>query len=118
MVPTLAVSMLTLVCLNQSKDIGERPYEMEWANRREDAHQPLVDFEYLAGWHIETRDASAELVRTREQQIWGTYVAKLTYCATGDDPEVLIRPPSKVPIHGAWDALTLWVYGNNWEWAP
>ena len=32
--------------------VGQRPYEMEWANRTEDTHPPLVDFEDLTGWGV------------------------------------------------------------------
>ena len=59
--------------------VGKRPYEMVWANRTP-AHEELVDFEDLSGWTIAaSRGAKATLVRSREQQMFGTYVAKATY---------------------------------------
>jgi hypothetical protein len=102
----------------EPEKVGVRPYEMDWAGRTEDAVPPLVDFEDLAGWRVESRDAEARLERTREQQIWGKGVAKLTYRGAGPSPEVLILPPAPLPIPAPFDAVTLWVYGNNWGWAP
>jgi len=97
--------------------IGKRPYELDWANRVEDHCPPLVDFEDLTGWRVECKDAEAKFEATREQQIWGEHVGKLTYRATGSAPEVRILPPNPIPISGPFDALTLWCYGNNWGWA-
>ena len=97
--------------------IGKRPYELDWANRAEDHCPPLVDFEDLRGWRVECKDAEAKFEPTREQQIWGEYVGKLTYRATGSAPEVRILPPNPIPIVGPFDAVTLWCYGNNWGWA-
>lgn len=98
--------------------VGERPYEMVWANRNEDDHPPLVDFEDLTGWKVETEQAEAKIERTREQQIWGKYVGKLTYRATGANPEVRFVPSSPIKIAAPFDAVSCWVYGNNWAYAP
>lgn len=59
--------------------VGQRPYEMVWANRASDTRPALVDFEDLAGWKVETKDAEAAWSRSREQQLWGDYVGKLVY---------------------------------------
>ena len=98
--------------------VGKRPYEMNWANRHQDDHPPLIDFEELDGWRVETADAAASIVRTREQQLWDRYVARFTYRATGASPAYLIAPPQPVPIAAPFDAVSLWVYGNNWSYAP
>ena len=98
--------------------VGERPYEMVWAGRTQDEHPPLVDFEDLAGWTVECTDAAAAFERSRAEQIWGRCVGRLTYRAAGAAPEVRIRPPAPVKIAGPFDAVTCWIYGNNWAWAP
>ena len=77
--------------------IGQRPYEMEWANRTEDTHPSLIDFEDLTGWQVETTIANAQFKRSQEQQLWGKYVAKLTYSETGANPEIRITSPSPRP---------------------
>ncbi len=81
--------------------VGKRPYELDWANRTQDAHQPLVEFEELTGWRVEGRNAEARFERTREQQIWGSYVGKLTYRGTGADPQMRLLPrsPSRSARH-------------------
>ena len=93
--------------------VGQRPYEMEWANRTEDTHPPLVDFEDLTGWQVETANADAQFVRSREQQLWGKYVAKLTYSASGDDPEIRITPPAPIPIQNGFEVVSCWIYGKE-----
>ena len=97
--------------------VGKRPYEMDWADRLQDDHPPLVDFESMDGWTVKTANATASFVRTREQQLWDKYVAKLTYRATGGRPTYLIVPPQPVKIARPFDAVSLWVYGNNWSYA-
>lgn len=101
-----------------SGEVGKRPYELVWANRDTDAHPPLVDFEDMTGWRTVCENAHATVERTRAQQIWGRYVAKLTYRGTGRFPSVRINPPQPIRINGPFDAVTLWLYGNNWGWAP
>ena len=96
--------------------IGERPYEMVWARRADPDHPPLVDFENLDGWKIETRDAVATITRTREQQLWGKYVARLDYRGTSPKAELTLRPPEPIPLPASVDCVNFWVYGNNWAW--
>lgn len=114
------IGMLTATAAfaEEAEKVGERPYEMVWANRDEDDHPPLVDFEDLSGWRVELKQAEAKFEQTREQQIWGKYVGKLTYRGTGTNPEVRILPPSPVKIAAPFDAVSCWVYGNNWAYAP
>lgn len=102
----------------EGETVGQRPYEMVWANRNQDEHPPLVDFEDLAGWTAQCKASEASFVQSREQQLWGKYVGKLTYRGTGAGPEVRLTPPQPIPIKQPFDAVTLWVYGNNWGWAP
>jgi len=98
----------------QEEKVGKRPYEMDWANR-----PPLVDFEDLTGWTVEVKDSVAAFERTREQQIWGDYVGKLTYRAEkkGASPDVRILPPNPIVITQPFDAVSCWVYGNVWSYA-
>lgn len=98
--------------------IGQRPYELDWAGRYKDDHEPIIDFEDLTGWYVQTRDVSAEFSRTREQQLWDKYVGKLTYRATGQNPLLRIFPPQPIKIDRPFDAVTCWIYGNNWAWSP
>ncbi len=99
-----------------AETVGKRPYELDWAKRTQDHCPPTVDFEDLAGWRVECRDAEAKFERTREQQIWGDYVGKLTYKGTGSQPEVRVVPPTPIPVNHPFDAVSLWCYGNNWGW--
>ena len=94
--------------------VGQRPYEMDWAGRMHDDYPPLVDFEDLSGWTVDTQDAVATFGASRRQQLWGRYVGELTYRATGDKPVIHLTPPEPIRIPQSFDAVSLWVYGNNW----
>ncbi|NOZ21771.1 MAG: hypothetical protein GXP25_11885 [Planctomycetes bacterium] len=102
--------------ITADEKVGERPYEMVWANRTKPDHPPLVDFENLGGWRVETKDAVATITRSREQQLWGKYVGKLVYRGTSRRAELTVRPPKPIPIPAPFDCVNFWVYGNNWAW--
>jgi len=98
------------------QQVGQQPYELTWTERGEDPHT-LVDFEDLTQWSLELHgEATGELRRSREQQMWGQYVAKVVYSAKGTKSRVVARPPKPVPIPGAFDSIDMWIYGNRWGW--
>jgi len=83
--------------------------------------KPLVDFEDLTGWTVETRKGfvTAGLYRSQEKRLWGEHVAKVVFRATGDivpadesRRSVIIRPPEPIPIPAEFDSIDLWVYGT------
>ena len=119
---TLAmVSSSSAIGLAQdAENVGKRPYEMEWAGRTEEVRTPLVDFENLDAWRVETTNSVASFERSREEQMYGQYVGKLTYrCEdpAGAVPEVTIRPPQAIPLtEKEVDACSCWIVGNNWGW--
>jgi hypothetical protein len=98
--------------------VGKRPYEMAWANRTEDAHPALLDFESLDGWKTEYIDSVAELTRSRRQQLWGRHVGRLVYRGTSSKASVTLKPPKPIPVPSPFDCINFWVYGNNWAWVP
>jgi len=114
----LTILVALAVIATAQETVGERPYEMVWAGRTQDTHPPLIDFENLDGWTVETKDAVATFTRSREQQLWGNHVGKLTYRATGKTPVVTLRLPQPVPLSAPFDCVNLWLYGNNWAWVP
>ena len=100
------------------QQVGQQPYEFTWTEREQDPHT-LVDFQDLKGWTLELYDgAQGELRRSREQQLWGEYVAKIVYSGGGAESRVIARPPQPVPIPGGFDSIDLWGYGNRWSWVP
>lgn len=104
--------------INPQEKVGERPYEMVWANRKEE-REPLVDFENLEGWTVECYSgANVKVQRSREQQMWGDYVCKVTFSGTSPNSRFVIKPPQPIPIKDNFDCINLWVYGNNWGWEP
>lgn len=110
--PTRVVSALNE--MDKSEPVGERPYEMVWANRKE-KRTPLIDFEDLGGWTAECyAGAQAELRRSREQQMWGRFVGKVTFSGDSMNSRFILKPPEPVRIAGKFDCINLWAYGNNW----
>ena len=82
-----------------SEKIGVRPYEMDWAGRTEEARQALVDFENLDGWTVEAVGSVATFEPSREEQMYGKYVGKLTYrkdAVSQEKPVVRVRPPKPI----------------------
>nr|MCR5163767.1 hypothetical protein [Thermoguttaceae bacterium] len=98
---------------------GKRPYEMDWANRFQDEVPALEDFE-SGEWTVETNGTIASFELTNEQKLWGEKVGKLTYRKDTDPEkkasEIVIRPSKPIPLSGDFDAVSVWVYGNNWMW--
>jgi len=98
------------------QQVGQQPYEFTWTQREQNPHT-LVDFQDLKGWTLELYDgAQGELRRSREQQLWGQYVAKIVYSGARPESRVIARPPQPVPIPGGFDSIDLWGYGNRWGW--
>ncbi|MCX5644006.1 MAG: hypothetical protein NTZ17_04875 [Phycisphaerae bacterium] len=97
---------------------GARPYEMVRANRQP-PQVPLVNFDSLEGWQVEcTEGAVADLFGSQKQRVWESPVARLVYRGTSNKSTVIVRPSVPIAIPDAVSATTLWVYGNNWSWAP
>ena len=96
------------------QQVGQQPYEMSWTQREENLHT-LVDFEDLKGWTLELQNGAAgELRRSREQQMWGKYVAKFVFSGPTKESRVVARPPKPIAIPGAFDSVEMWGYGNRW----
>jgi len=115
-VAAVAAFVLSNLALPAAGQIGERPYEM--AGRKPEP-PPLVDFEELTGWTVTAvNGAEGSFGRSREQQIWGDHVGKLTYKGTQDESAIEIRPPKPIPIPEPWDCCCMWIYGDNWGWTP
>jgi hypothetical protein len=99
--------------------IGDRPYEMVWADRQEPA-PPTLRFDALEGWALEVKGgAQATLQLSRAQNVWGRPVARLRYRGEGKgegQPRVLLLLPQPVALPLDADSVDLWVYGNRWDW--
>lgn len=105
--------------LDPSEPVGRRPYEMVWANRKE-SHPPAITFSSLEGWRMEVSGgAAAELQLTRSQDVWDRPVARLRYRGEGSaasSPLISILPPRPIQSSDTAEAVTMWVYGNRWDW--
>ena len=115
----LTAAVQSAAYAGETEKVGVRPYEMEWAGRTEEVRTPLVDFENLDGWKVVTRNTVASFERSREEQMYGSYVGKLTYRCEGEEvnPYVDIVPPAPIPVaESGVNAYSCWIVGNNWGW--
>ena len=99
--------------------VGVRPYEMDWAGRTEEVRTPLIDFETLGDWTLQTENSFASFSQSREEQMYGEYVGKLVYRMADEKagaPVVTIRLEKPLPLPEKFDAVSLWIEGNNWAW--
>jgi hypothetical protein len=112
------VSLCSPAIVRAEEPVGKRPYEMVWVNRNADVRPALVDFENLDGWTATTVGAEASFRRSQQQPLWGDYVGALTYRGAGKQPVVLVKPPEPIAIAKPFNCVNLWVYGNNWFYAP
>jgi len=95
---------------------GVMPYEMLG---RPEPRPALVDFEDLSGWTVSTdENLEADFIRSREEQLWGNYVGRLVTKGTNPGGAILLKPANPIPIPEGSDSIDLWIYGNNWSWAP
>ena len=111
----------TVPAINQvdrSLPAGQQPYEMTWV-QREEHPKTLVDFEDLTGWNLELfNGAGGELRRSREQQMWGQYVGKISYAGDREGARVVARPAKPIPIPDRFDSVDLWAFGDRLRSAP
>lgn len=98
--------------------VGVRPYELEWAGRKEDTRGPLVDFEDVTGWTVEAHGGVAQLERSAEQPLWGKFAAKLSYRShtAGESANFVMRPPRPIPVPARFDSINVWVWNDHWVW--
>lgn len=115
----VAMAQKVLTEFDQNEPLGQRPYEMDWANRVEQ-RPPTVTFTDLSGWRMEVSgEAVANFRLSREQNVWHRPVGKLVYRGNGDvksQPRILLFPQRPLPIPDGSDCVEMWVYGNRWAW--
>ena len=113
------VAQTVLTECDPAETVGERPYEMIWAGRKEPA-VPLVRFGSGPAWSMKVENgAKAEWRPSRAQNIWDRPVARLRYQGDGNrngKPNVILQAPAPIPIPADADCVELWVFGNRWDW--
>ena len=95
---------------------GQRPYELDWAGRYDDDHEPFIDFETDEAWTVKAKDGLATIGRSNEEIIWGDYCYKLTFKANSTKSTFVVRPPKPLKITQPFTAMNFWVFGNYRIW--
>lgn len=97
----------------ESTGLGHMPYEM---HGRPEPRTPLLTFEDCSTWSVESKGAVAYLNRSTDQRMFEHASGELTYLATDADSVVTVRAEMPIVIPEPWDNLSLWVYGNSWQY--
>lgn len=93
--------------------IGQMPYEMK---DRKEERTPFLTFEDCSGWIVESSGANAFLNRSQDQRMFNHNSGELTYLATDTNSTITVRAKTAVAIPEPWDSLSIWVYGNSWQY--
>ena len=56
-----AIMAMASGAIGAAADVDGRPYEIVWANRTHDDHEPILPMTDAAGWRVETQNAVARL---------------------------------------------------------
>ena len=91
---------------------GKRPYELEWAGRKEDEYPPLVDFQDVSGWKASCPSAKAFFQSSTENPLFLPKSARLEIRSESKGT-VTLRPPAPVPLPPEFNAVSLWVHGDG-----
>lgn len=78
------------------------------------AHKSQIDFEDLSGWRVEVLgNLNGTFCRSREEQLAGRYVGKVTFTTDGGVAHLALRPPKPIPVRGSFDAVQIWGYSDR-----
>lgn len=87
-----------------------------FVGRKRDRGQTIT-FSDVTGWKVLCYGKTeAEFVRSEEEPLFGEAVGKLSYRGPGPG-YVRLEPPTPVPL-AQFNAMLMWVFGNNWSWVP
>lgn len=115
----LIVAAIQPLNARAEETVGTRPYEMIWANRTQDLYPPLIDFENVDGWEVESEHATSDFDSTRELQLWGEHVGKLSYRAdSAASGSIRLKPARPIPLTQPWDTVSFWVWANTLPSSP
>lgn len=87
------------------RQVDHRPHEFV-LHPREERPRPLVAFNRVLGWALESEGEGGQFERTDEQQLWGPYVGKVVLPAGHG---AVLRPPEPIPLRDRFDTVRLWV---------
>ncbi len=80
--------------------VGQRPYEMVWANRTADTRPPVVDFENLDGWTVARVDSEASLAARGNSSYGANMSARWSTAALAQTRRSRSGRPSRFPSRG------------------
>jgi hypothetical protein len=86
---------------------------------RDRAHPAQVRFADVSDWEAyQYGGLQTDFVRSEEEPLFEKYAAKLTYRSADGSGWVALRPKTPIPLPARFNALQMWVFGNNWDWVP
>jgi hypothetical protein len=102
--------------VNHSEPAHVRPVQRGFVGRKRDKGQ-AVTFSDVTGWRVLCYGKTeAEFVRSEEEPLFGEAVGRLTDRGPGPG-YVRLEPPEPAAL-AQFNAMLMWVFGNNWSWVP
>ena len=86
---------------------------------RDRAYPAQVTFGDVSDWQVHQYGGmEADLLRSEGEPLFEQHSAKLTYHSAEGAGWVALRPKTPIPLPATFNALQMWVFGNNWDWVP
>ena len=73
----LAMGAVSGGAFGADADVDGRPYEIVWANRTHDDHEPILPMTDAMCWRVETENAVARLESATDRKMFGPGVMRL-----------------------------------------
>ena len=92
---------------------GNRPYELDWANRAADDRPVLLPLVSAEGWTCRATAATGTVSTASERVLFGDGVLHLAYRLPNANGVLRLTPPAPVPVPPGIDTVSVWIWGNH-----
>jgi|GEM_PF-1685763 len=77
---------------------------------RREANDPILNFNNMDGWAIQSRNIEASYERSAERQLWGRFTGRLRLGGGGPGSVIRFRPERPVTIPRLFNRVSFWVH--------
>jgi len=77
---------------------------------RREANDPILNFDNMDGWSIQSQNIEANYERSAERQLWGRFTGRLRLGGGGPSSIIRFRPERPVDIPRLFNRVSFWVH--------
>lgn len=77
---------------------------------RREANDPILNFNQMDGWAIQSQNIEANYERSAERQLWGRFTGRLRLTGGGPGSVIRFRPQRPVAIPRLFNRVSFWVH--------